>query len=139
MALTLVGFVAARVPMAIFLRPRLMEAVQTVLSFNSSSGLGFSPSPAGVTFVTFPPHNPERVGHLESDRGQRRPRDIRRIAAPVPVKRLSEYRRAPTCGERCHAAGKPASLPGLHHTAVRPLSSGRNQSTRESLLDVPVV
>lgn len=61
MALALLGFIAARVAMAILVRPRLIAPVDTIMSISSSSGLGFAPSPAGVTFVANPPTIPNAL------------------------------------------------------------------------------
>jgi hypothetical protein len=73
MAITLVAFVGARLAMTYWLRQHLIPPEHTSAALGSSSGLGFRPSPAGVTFVASPPSIPNAwvySGRLVDKAGQ---------------------------------------------------------------------
>ncbi len=58
MAATLVGFVAARLAIAHWVRPNLLTPVHTTTALSSETSLGFGPGPTGTTFVANPPSIP---------------------------------------------------------------------------------
>ncbi len=58
MAVTMVGFVAARLAFTFLVRPHLMSPVQISKPLSTATGLGFSPSAAGITFTGGTPSIP---------------------------------------------------------------------------------
>ena len=126
MALTLVGFIAARVVVAEWIRPHFMSPLSEAVRLGPDSGWGINMS-SGVPLGQRQPTGPSQcAGRVEQHRRQRRsgPFDF---VSPACMLRPARHERNTGRGERWARAGgaatrRPARIPAVrrHHFCTLP-------------------
>ncbi len=72
MATTLVGYVAARLAVTVWIRPHFVAPLRSTFALNANSQFGFQRSPSGLQNRAAKPDHPERLGPFDGRRRQGR-------------------------------------------------------------------
>jgi hypothetical protein len=134
MAITLIGFIAARLAITHWIRPNLVSPAHTSAALNSAQNVFEANGSGGTTFVSFNAVIPnawtisstivDKTDHAPT--GQALQQFLRHacpnVAAPPPP------------GKR---RPQPRDIPGLHHAAIREIPPRRRLPTRQPLLGHP--
>ena len=145
MAVTLVGFVVARLDRGFWIRPHFMSPVAKAFGINPNggNGFGFAASPGGaLQFTTGPPNIPNALGRLEQ-RGQQR----RAVAvAGLPARAcpnlpgLNRTAAPAAQGGGAHAAvvcRRAAGVPAVHHHHFGQVPPGGHVPAGQPVLGLP--